>query len=320
MYEDIQARHKKGSEKRAAAKKPAVAKPRQLTGTSAATELTAEEIEQMMLEQWRTLDIDQPEPLSMQYFSERTEARLEMSTAALLHHDEGGVELTTRDISPSGLCAITRTPIFLDEGSVVDIEIPAIEGKIGTVRSGYTILNVDHTKAGIQLRLQHSESDPDHRKAIDAFIDANNSRYRVDVSDELLTANALLTERLYTLSSALLPLFFCGDTDGARVGLVGVSDGNRAMLEQFKKGESGFDLSPFMQPHRLQHFLSCNTEQSCPEPLMMIFGSRYFAEACFGHPSPSKRQILNATVYAYGAPTSCVRCVITSSRLYTLPQ
>ncbi|QKQ25874.1 cyclic nucleotide-binding domain-containing protein [Candidatus Reidiella endopervernicosa] len=50
-----------------------------------------------------------------------------------------------------------------------------------------------------------------------------------------------------------------------------------------------------------------------------LSGSRYFAEACFGHPSPSKRQILNATVYAYGAPTSCVRCVITSSRLYTTP-
>ncbi|WP_330359763.1 DNA polymerase Y family protein [Solemya pervernicosa gill symbiont] len=31
-------------------------------------------------------------------------------------------------------------------------------------------------------------------------------------------------------------------------------------------------------------------------------GVAIFAEACFGHPSPSKRQILNATVYAYGAP------------------
>ncbi|OOZ38426.1 hypothetical protein BOW53_15640, partial [Solemya pervernicosa gill symbiont] len=30
-------------------------------------------------------------------------------------------------------------------------------------------------------------------------------------------------------------------------------------------------------------------------------GVAIFAEACFGHPSPSKRQILNATVYAYGA-------------------
>ncbi|QKQ25958.1 hypothetical protein [Candidatus Reidiella endopervernicosa] len=48
-------------------------------------------------------------------------------------------------------------------------------------------------------------------------------------------------------------------------------------------------------------------------------GSRYFAKVCFGHPSPSKQQKLNATVYAYGAPTSCVRCVITSSRLYTTP-
>ncbi|WP_272901955.1 hypothetical protein [Candidatus Reidiella endopervernicosa] len=36
--------------------------------------------------------------------------------------------------------------------------------------------------------------------------------------------------------------------------------------------------------------------------------------------SPSMRQILNATVYAYGARPSCVRCVITSSLLYTTPQ
>ncbi|QKQ25651.1 hypothetical protein [Candidatus Reidiella endopervernicosa] len=54
--------------------------------------------------------------------------------------------------------------------------------------------------------------------------------------------------------------------------------------------------------------------------LLIYSGSRYFAKACFGHPSPSKQQKLNATIYAYGAPTSCVRCVITSSRLYTTPQ
>ncbi|WP_272901953.1 hypothetical protein [Candidatus Reidiella endopervernicosa] len=35
---------------------------------------------------------------------------------------------------------------------------------------------------------------------------------------------------------------------------------------------------------------------------------------------PKQTAKLNATVYAYGAPTSCVRCVITSSRLYTTPQ
>ncbi|QKQ25289.1 hypothetical protein [Candidatus Reidiella endopervernicosa] len=38
----------------------------------------------------------------------------------------------------------------------------------------------------------------------------------------------------------------------------------------------------------------------------------------FGHPSPSKRQILNATVYAYG-PDRPAYVRITSSRLYTTP-
>ena len=31
-------------------------------------------------------------------------------------------------------------------------------------------------------------------------------------------------------------------------------------------------------------------------------GVAIFAKACFGHPSPSKRQKLNATVNAFGAP------------------
>ncbi|OOZ39429.1 hypothetical protein BOW53_11485 [Solemya pervernicosa gill symbiont] len=39
-------------------------------------------------------------------------------------------------------------------------------------------------------------------------------------------------------------------------------------------------------------------------------GVAIFAEACFGRPSPSKRQILNATVYAYGAPSISTTCVI----------
>ncbi|QKQ25056.1 hypothetical protein [Candidatus Reidiella endopervernicosa] len=56
-----------------------------------------------------------------------------------------------------------------------------------------------------------------------------------------------------------------------------------------------------------------------PPPPKLGSGSRYFAEACFGHPSPSKRQILNATRLCLRRPTSCVRCVITSSRLYTTP-
>jgi hypothetical protein len=31
-------------------------------------------------------------------------------------------------------------------------------------------------------------------------------------------------------------------------------------------------------------------------------GVAIFAKACFGHPSPSKRQKLNATANAFGAP------------------
>ncbi|WP_161808467.1 hypothetical protein [Methyloglobulus morosus] len=36
-------------------------------------------------------------------------------------------------------------------------------------------------------------------------------------------------------------------------------------------------------------------------------GVAIFAKACFGHPSPSKRQKLNATAHAFGAPAVLLR-------------
>jgi hypothetical protein len=37
-------------------------------------------------------------------------------------------------------------------------------------------------------------------------------------------------------------------------------------------------------------------------------GVAIFAKACFGHPSPSKRQKLNATTNAFGAPAVLRPC------------
>ncbi|QKQ27337.1 hypothetical protein [Candidatus Reidiella endopervernicosa] len=48
-------------------------------------------------------------------------------------------------------------------------------------------------------------------------------------------------------------------------------------------------------------------------------GSRYFAKVCFGHPSPSKQQNLTRPFMPSAPRLFCVRCVITSSRLYTTP-
>jgi hypothetical protein len=39
--------------------------------------------------------------------------------------------------------------------------------------------------------------------------------------------------------------------------------------------------------------------------LQEMRGVAIFAKACFGHPSPSKRQKLNATANAFGARAGC---------------
>ncbi|QKQ27855.1 hypothetical protein [Candidatus Reidiella endopervernicosa] len=48
-------------------------------------------------------------------------------------------------------------------------------------------------------------------------------------------------------------------------------------------------------------------------------GVAIFAKVCFGHPSPSKQQNFTRPFMPAAPRPSCVRCVITSSRLYTTP-
>ncbi|QKQ27020.1 hypothetical protein [Candidatus Reidiella endopervernicosa] len=48
-------------------------------------------------------------------------------------------------------------------------------------------------------------------------------------------------------------------------------------------------------------------------------GVAIFAEACFGPQAQASGKYLTRP-FSLRRPTSCVRCVITSSRLYTTPQ
>ena len=59
-------------------------------------------------------------------------------------------------------------------------------------------------------------------------------------------------------------------------------------------------LSPD-HPSMMNDLLSKHTK-------MVVRGVAIFAKACFGHPSPSKRQKLNATTNAFGAPDVLRTC------------
>ncbi|QKQ24838.1 hypothetical protein [Candidatus Reidiella endopervernicosa] len=51
----------------------------------------------------------------------------------------------------------------------------------------------------------------------------------------------------------------------------------------------------------------------------ILRGVAIFAKVCFGHPSPSKQQNFTRPFMPAAPRPSCVRCVITSSLLYTTP-
>ncbi|QKQ26412.1 hypothetical protein [Candidatus Reidiella endopervernicosa] len=49
-------------------------------------------------------------------------------------------------------------------------------------------------------------------------------------------------------------------------------------------------------------------------------GVAIFAKVCFGHPSQANSKNFTRPFMPAAPRPSCVRCVITSSRLYTTPQ
>jgi len=65
-------------------------------------------------------------------------------------------------------------------------------------------------------------------------------------------------------------------------------------------------------------------EKHCPEDLLVIEqqvkrGVAIFAKACFGHPSPSKRQKLNATANAFGLGAGFVTLPQMTGRRFGMP-
>ncbi|OOZ38454.1 hypothetical protein BOW53_15550, partial [Solemya pervernicosa gill symbiont] len=90
---------------------------------------------------------------------------------------------------------------------------------------------------------------------------------------------------------------------------VPVSDSSRANLSVMLHTHIVTAVEAYLSSTFIETALSAETHmrklvESDPEFESRKFsrGVAIFAEACFGRPSPSKRQILNATVYAYGAP------------------
>jgi hypothetical protein len=64
--------------------------------------------------------------------------------------------------------------------------------------------------------------------------------------------------------------------------------------------------------------IACTSVHAQPLKILNQRGVAIFAKACFGHPSPSKRQKLNATANAFGAPIRPRHLVPTQQGVGTL--
>ncbi len=202
---------------------------------------------------------DEPGVLEFGYYHRRKEPRIDIVADVGFECHGIDFEGVTRDLSPSGLSVSLKTTYGFVRGEELTVDLRALdpEGSLNELpRIRYRVLNTTAQQGRVDLVL--GLADPERRDftrgVLTAFIEANASRYKIDVGDELSTTAAYFYERIHSDNTRRLPLFFSARDGDWRLTKLALNRHNKALLEFFSC-PGGHDLSPFSLLPRLQHLM-----------------------------------------------------------------
>ncbi|WJW76237.1 PilZ domain-containing protein [Thiohalobacter sp. IOR34] len=197
-----------------------------------------------------------PQRVSLGYFHKRRAARLQYVTELRVEAEGHAFSGNSRDISVTGLRAQFKGVFGFQPGQRLQLSFPALQEQhpeIGLSDLAYEVVRSEQKGADhlLCLRLIEAQAPASFSPFIADLVERFKRKYRLDAEDDLLTVAAGWYERIHVANSGLLPLFLAGTPEAPRLQAVGSSDGNRHLLDFFRRPRGGHDLSSLALPHRL---------------------------------------------------------------------
>lgn len=219
-------------------------------------------------------EAEAPEVISLGYYRERRERRVEYVMDVQVTIDDGNYAFKTSNLSLSGLAVYTREIVPVEQGQVIQVAFTQLDEASGNCFQGmdYKVLRISHEQHGVQLHLLRMQADARLERDLTQVIERVAEKHGEDLSDERMTAMAMICERVYTVSSSLVPMFLSRDQEGAlRVEGIGRSERNGHILDLFVTRHGWTDLEGLTRPSRLSRFIEIVDAGGQPDVMLAAY-------------------------------------------------
>lgn len=219
-------------------------------------------------------DCEPPEVIRLGYYRERREMRIEYVMSVQAWIDQVAYTFKTSNLSMNGLAIYTREIVPVQEGQTLQVDFNQFNEELGSDFTGiaYKVLRVSHESHGLQLHLMRLKPDADFEQDMGSIIRRLSEKHGEDLSDERMTAMALIAERLYTASTAVVPLFLSRDRAGQlRVEGIGQTERNGYILDLFVTQMGWTDLEGLVLPSRVARYIEIVDAGGQPEPMLAVY-------------------------------------------------
>ena len=214
------------------------------------------------------------------YFQRRRESRIRHTTDILIHCSGKTISAKTKDISATGFKASFTKPVNLANGDEVLVTFTGFNNshasKLFDVK--YKVVGIEYNEPEFILRAIHNnEKDEKTKEFFFNFIDEQKQnikgRRKIDIEDTRLTAESIITELFYTISTPTVPFFIGTTNKKAYLQTVCINAINKPLIQCFKNRSDSFDFTNMSEAGRIEKLMNTVKEDGQSDPILAVFMS-----------------------------------------------
>lgn len=229
--------------------------------------------------QTTTSPADNFEIIPLGYFHKRREERVHRITEIAIADSQGMWPAKTRDLSIRGLLIKVTPDYHPNKGDYCEVHFTSLSEESGQdlLPLQYKVVRVEETATEnvIALALDPPQENTTTRalsRYIGQQLQTGLRAHKLEMTDDILTATSMLSERYYVQSSTCLSFFLARDEQGElRIQVLCLNENNRQLLKHFETLPGRYDLTGLIAPERVARFYEFGLQQGRDDPLIVVF-------------------------------------------------